>query len=45
VIHTENTAIRGLVAKVAGAYETKSAGPGAAEIEFDLREIAGPAAR
>jgi acetyltransferase len=45
VIHTENTAIRRLVEKVAGAYETKSADPGAAEIAFDLRGIAGPAAR
>jgi GNAT superfamily N-acetyltransferase len=45
VIHTENTGIRRLVEKVAGTYETKWAGPGAAEMEFDLRGIAGSPAR
>jgi GNAT superfamily N-acetyltransferase len=37
VIHPENTAIRRLVEKVAGPYETKSAGPGTLEIVIDLR--------
>jgi acetyltransferase len=36
VIHAENTAIRRLVERVVGAYETKWAGPGAAEMAFDL---------
>ena len=37
LIHPDNTAIRRLVAKVAGAYETRSAGPGAIEMVVDLR--------
>jgi acetyltransferase len=45
VIHSENTAIRRLVERVAGAYETKSSEPGSAEIAFDLQGIGGPAER
>jgi GNAT superfamily N-acetyltransferase len=41
VIHIENTAIRRLVEKVVGAYETKWAGPGAAEMAFDLERSPG----
>ena len=37
VIHPDNTAIRRLVEKVAGPYETLSAGQGALEIAIDLR--------
>jgi RimJ/RimL family protein N-acetyltransferase len=40
VIHSENTAIRRLVAKVVGPYETKWVGAGAAEIAFDLEPLA-----
>jgi len=36
LIHPDNTAIRRLVEKVVGAYETKLAGPGALEIVVDL---------
>jgi RimJ/RimL family protein N-acetyltransferase len=36
-IHPENTAIRRLVEKVAGPYETRSAAHGALEIAVDLR--------
>jgi RimJ/RimL family protein N-acetyltransferase len=36
-IHPDNAAIRRLVGKVAGAYETRSAGQGALEIVIDLR--------
>ena len=32
LIHPDNIAIRRLVARVAGAYETRSAGPGAIEM-------------
>jgi len=35
-IHSENNAIRRLVEKVAGSYETTWAGPGVAEMAFDL---------
>ncbi len=41
LVHNENTAIRRLVEKVAGAYETKWAGPGAAEMAFDLKRSPG----
>lgn len=37
LIHPDNAAIRRLVEKVAGPYETKSAGSGAMEIVVDLR--------
>jgi RimJ/RimL family protein N-acetyltransferase len=37
MIHPENTAIRRLVEKVVGPYETTSAGQGALEIVVDLR--------
>ncbi len=37
LIHVENTAIKRLVEKVAGPYETRSAGQGTAEIVLDLR--------
>jgi RimJ/RimL family protein N-acetyltransferase len=37
LIHPDNAAIRRLVEKVAGAYETRLAGPGALEITIDLR--------
>jgi RimJ/RimL family protein N-acetyltransferase len=36
VIHEENQAIRGLVQKVAGSYETRTAGWGAREIVVDV---------
>jgi GNAT superfamily N-acetyltransferase len=36
VIHAENTAIKGLVANVAGSYETRSVGWGTKEIVVDL---------
>jgi GNAT superfamily N-acetyltransferase len=36
LIHADNVAIRRLIAKVAGAYETKSAGSGAIEVAVDL---------
>jgi GNAT superfamily N-acetyltransferase len=39
VINTENTAIRRLVESVAGGCETRSDGPGTAEIAFDLRPL------
>jgi acetyltransferase len=37
MIHQDNTAIRRLVEKVAGPYETTSVGQGALEIAIDLR--------
>jgi RimJ/RimL family protein N-acetyltransferase len=37
LIHSENTAIRRLVEKVVGTYETKSAGAGALKLVVDLR--------
>ncbi len=37
LIHSENTAIKRLVAKVAGPFETRSAGQGALEMMVDLR--------
>lgn len=37
LIHRDNTAIKRLVEKVAGAYETRSAGPGTLEVTVDLR--------
>jgi RimJ/RimL family protein N-acetyltransferase len=36
LIHSENAAIRRLVEKVVGAYETRPAGQGAMEMVFDL---------
>jgi RimJ/RimL family protein N-acetyltransferase len=36
VIHTENTAVRELLAKVVGPYTTRSAGWGAKEVVIDL---------
>lgn len=36
-IHSENIAIRRLLEKVMGVYETKSAGTGAVEVAVDLR--------
>jgi RimJ/RimL family protein N-acetyltransferase len=41
LIHPDNTAIRRLVERIAGPYETRSAGQGALEIVFDLRTRAG----
>ena len=41
LIHPDNTAIRRLVEKVAGPYETRFAGPGAFEIVVDLRSDSG----
>jgi acetyltransferase len=41
-IHPENEAIKRLVEKVAGAYETTVAGPGALEIAVDLRALRSP---
>jgi RimJ/RimL family protein N-acetyltransferase len=38
VIHPDNAAIKRLVEKVAGPYETRSVGEGAVEIAIDLRE-------
>jgi RimJ/RimL family protein N-acetyltransferase len=37
LIHPDNTAIRGLVQKVAGPYKSRFAGSGAVEIVVDLR--------
>jgi len=37
LIHSENTAIRRLVEKVVGPYETRSSGQGALEMVVDLR--------
>jgi L-amino acid N-acyltransferase YncA len=37
LIHSDNTAIKRLVAKVAGSYETRSAEWGATEIVIDLQ--------
>ena len=37
VIHVDNTAIRRLVEKVVGPYETRSMGQGVLEIVLDLR--------
>ena len=37
LIHSENTAIRRLVEKVVGPYETRPTGQGAMEMVFDLR--------
>jgi RimJ/RimL family protein N-acetyltransferase len=37
LIHPDNTAIRRLVERIAGPYETRSAGQGTLEIVFDLR--------
>jgi RimJ/RimL family protein N-acetyltransferase len=37
LINPENTAIRGLLEKVAGRYETRWAGQGTLEVEVDLR--------
>jgi RimJ/RimL family protein N-acetyltransferase len=36
LIHADNVAIRRLIAKVAGPYETKLAGQGALEVVVDL---------
>jgi len=36
LIHPENVAIKRLIAKVAGTYETKLAGPGALQVVIDL---------
>jgi RimJ/RimL family protein N-acetyltransferase len=36
LIHADNVAIRRLIAKVAGPYDTKSAGQGVLEVEVDL---------
>jgi RimJ/RimL family protein N-acetyltransferase len=38
LIHHDNTAVKRLLEKVAGSYETKSTGQGALEIAIDLRE-------
>jgi RimJ/RimL family protein N-acetyltransferase len=35
-IHSENTAIRGLLEKVMGGFETQSVGQGALEVAIDL---------
>jgi GNAT superfamily N-acetyltransferase len=37
LIHTDNTAILGLVEKVMGPYRIRPVGPGAEEIAVDLR--------
>jgi RimJ/RimL family protein N-acetyltransferase len=39
LIHSENMAIRRLVEKVVGPYETRSTGQGAVELVVDLREV------
>jgi RimJ/RimL family protein N-acetyltransferase len=41
LIHADNVAIRRLIARVAGPYETKSAGQGALEVVVDLEPRAG----
>ena len=41
LIHPDNTAIRRLVEKVVGPYETRFAGPGALELAVDLRPDSG----
>jgi RimJ/RimL family protein N-acetyltransferase len=39
LIHADNTAIKRLVERVAGSYETRQAGQGALEVEVDLRQV------
>ncbi len=39
LIHADNTAIKRLLEKVAGSYETRQTGEGALEVEVELRDV------